>query len=183
MTVNEGTPEEWRDIPGYDGAYQVSWDGRVRSFRYRGKIIDKPHYLTPYEHDNSKRHFFKLSRSDGKAADVPITRIMANAWLGGCPKGKVIYHINGNIRDDCVANIGFITRQKLGKKSGAKGMRRPVAKIDCDGNVVDFYSSAREAAKANYISRSSVTSRCNKKVKNPYNLDGYDYVWESEVDV
>ena len=29
--------EEWRDIPGYDGRYQASNFGNIRSLNYRGK--------------------------------------------------------------------------------------------------------------------------------------------------
>jgi hypothetical protein len=38
-----GAPEEWRDIPGYEGRYQVSDAGRVRSLLRTQPLILKPH--------------------------------------------------------------------------------------------------------------------------------------------
>ena len=51
-------------------------------------------------------------------------------------------------------------------------------KIDRAGEVVDVYRSAREAAKANYMSYQAVLSRCKGKVKKEYALDGCTYRFE-----
>lgn len=50
------------------------------------------------------------------------------------------------------------------------------------GEIVDVYSSAREAAKKNFMSRQTITDRCNGKCKGAFAPDGYAYAWEdSEV--
>lgn len=56
-----------------------------------------------------------------------------------------------------------------------RSRRRPVAKIDSAGNVIAVYSSAREAARANFMSYQAVLDRCNGKVQKPYVLDGFTY--------
>ena len=68
--------------------------------------------------------------------------------------------------------------------TGAKSRRRPVAKLDAGGEVVEVYPSAREAARRNYMSYQTVIDRCNGKVKGAFAPDGYAYAWDdSEVSI
>ena len=50
------------------------------------------------------------------------------------------------------------------------------------GLIVDVYSSARKAARENYMSYQTIMDRCNGKCKSAFAPDGYAYAWEdSEV--
>lgn len=183
IKVPRGT--EWLNIPGYDGMYQVSRFGKVRSWRWRGEHrAQQPKLMTPYvrhKGKDSRTEFVKLTDSQGNAKEVPVLRLVVNVWLGGCPEGMVPYHKNGYLDDHRAANIGFMTRSKLGRKTGgSNSRRRPVRKVTPDGEVVEFYPSARAAAKANHMSYQTVMDRCNGKVKNPFALDGHTYRWDDE---
>lgn len=178
----ENSPNQWRDIPGYDGAYQISWSGQVRTWRWRGShYLKEPKMLTQYIRQKrgkgrkSNRCYVKLTDSNGNAKEVAVIRLVVEIWLGGYPPGKVAYHKNGNLMDNSAGNIGFITPRQLGKITGAKSGRMPVAKVAQDGNVVEIYPSARKAAKANHMSYQTVLDRCHNKVKKPFALDGYTY--------
>lgn len=177
---------EWRDIPGYPG-YQINWDGEVRTWRWRkDKLASKPRSMRQFVRKQGREgrtRYVKLINRDGKHIDVKVIRIMAEVWLGGIPEGKIPYHKNGDVADHCVNNIGFATRQELGKMFGAKSGRIPVAKVTPDGEIVEVYPSARAAAKANYMSYQTVIDRCNGRVKYPYRLDGYNYIWEDGKNV
>jgi len=183
----ENSPTEWRDIPGYDGAYQISWSGQVRTWRWRGShYLKEPKLLVQYRRKrrgqgrNSNRRYVKLTDPAGRAKEVAVIRLMVEVWLGGYPPGKVAYHKNGDLTDHYANNIGFITPSQLGKITGAKSGRMPVAKIGPDGGVVEVYPSARKAAKANHMSYQTVLDRCHNKVKNPFALDGYTYQFDRE---
>lgn len=175
---------EWRDIPGYDGAYQINRMAEVRCWKWRGRRTAAPHYLTQYRRKpcrkghRSNRYYFKLTAPDGKAREVAVLNLMVDVWLGGRPPGKVAYHRNGDLADSCLHNIAFATPRELGAMTGAQASRRPVEKVDICGEVVEVYSSARAAARANHMSYQAVLDRCNGKVKNPYALDGYNYRFE-----
>lgn len=180
-----GTPAEWRDVPGYDGAYQISWYGQVRTWRWRGAHFRKePKLLTPHKRkcksgrNKSNRLYVKLTDANGRSKDVALIRLVVDTWLGGYPPGKVAYHKNGNTRDFSVGNIAFISNKELGKATGAKSRRMTVEKVTEDGTVVEVYSSARTAAKANHMSYQAVLDRCNGKVKKPFALDGHTYRFE-----
>lgn len=167
----------WRDIPGYGGKYQASRIGGVR--RVYGSTLVRD--MTPYKKTGKmfrNRLFVKLT-VDGKSAEVALLKIMADTWLGGCPNGLVAYHKNGIVTDNRVDNIGFATRQELGRMTGHMAdKRRTVLKVDRSGQAVAAYRSAREAARNNHMSYQTVMDRCNGKIKNPFSLDGHTYVWE-----
>lgn len=171
----------WRDIPGFNGKYQASRAGDIRRKFRSGKVRD----MTPYKRKGAKaekisrdRLYVKLSL-DGKSKDVQILKIMVDTWKGKVPDGCVPYHINRIVSDNRDVNIGFITRRELGKLTGGTtSKRKSVFKVDRDGNEVEVYRSAREAAKHNNMSYQTVLDRCNGKVKNEYALDGYTYRFE-----
>lgn len=181
-----GTPNEWRDIPGYDGAYQISWEGKVRTWRWRGdRFLKNPKLMTPYvrkprgkDKKRSPRQYVKLTDREGVSREVDVMGLMVNVWLGGCPEGKVPYHKNGITSDHCASNIGFLTSKELGRLTSAKAGRIPVAKVAPNGEIVAWYPSARAAARANNMSYQTVLDRCNGKIKKPYALDGHTYIFD-----
>ena len=176
--------QDWRDIPGYDGAYQINRMAEVRCWKWRGRRTKAPHFLTQYRKKlrgkgrRSGRYYFKLTAPDGKAREVAVLGLMVDVWLGAISPGNVAYHRNGDLADSCLHNIAFTTLRELGAKTGVQSSRRPVEKIDTSGDVVVVYSSARAAARANHMSYQKVLDRCNGKVKNPYALDGHNYRFE-----
>ncbi|MBQ9733945.1 MAG: HNH endonuclease [Clostridia bacterium] len=174
----------WRDIPGYEGRYQISRMGEVRSLRSKHGLREKPKMLRAYTH-NRKQHgsmkhqyYVKITDAQGKARDKQVHILMRDTWMGGPRKGMVVYHKNGDLKDNCLNNLDFITRRELGKKTGRTSKRRPVVKVNPAGEIVACYPSARQAAKENYLSYQTVMDRCNGKIKKPFALDGHTYQWD-----
>ena len=104
-TDNELQQERWKDVDGYDGMYQVSDLGRVRSKKYgRWKVIkqtkDKCGYLR-----------IKLWKNR-KEKTVNIHRLVANAFI---PNDNIlnneINHINEDKTDNKVSNLEWCDRQ------------------------------------------------------------------------
>ncbi|MBR6571537.1 MAG: hypothetical protein IKK75_13895 [Clostridia bacterium] len=173
--------EYWRDIPGTGGKYQASRNGEVRHVWPNGNTT----MLSPYLlHSKCKRHCrYRLHihmRVDGKDKVVALLSVMAMTWMGAAPPGMVWHHANGNMWDNRVENIKPITRQALGKKTGALAARKSVEMLDAAGNVVELYTSAREAGRANNMSYQAVIDRCHGKVKKPFALTGYTFRYEDE---
>lgn len=171
--------ETWRNIPEYDGKYQADVEGNIRRVYKSGKT----RLMTAYKKkmSGSQRLVVKLTKS-GKSKEIIVMQVIARTFLGECPIGYVPYHKNGVQSDNYVNNIAYISRRELGKITGAKSKRKGVAKIDSVGEIVEFYTSAREAAKKNHMSYQTVMDRCNGKCKSAFAPDGYAYAWEdSEV--
>ena len=173
---------DWRDIPGYDGMYQLSRMGEVRTWRYRkDRRLKAPRLLVQYMRHRgqySRRRVVKLTDAEGKTKEVPVLGLMVSVWLGGPRPGMVPYHRNGDLSDHSIHNIAFATRKELGRMTGAAANRIPVAKVTPDGEIVALYSSARAAARANHMSYQAVLDRCNGKVKAPFALDGHNYIFD-----
>ena len=167
--------EEWRDIPGYGGKYQASREGQIRRVYDSGKT----RYMTQYSKKmtGSKRLVVKLTKS-GTSKEVIAMQVIAAAFLGPCPDGCVLHHINGCQSENHVNNLEYITKEKLGKLTGARSGQKSVIKIDKMKQTVDVYRSAREAGRQNYMSYQTVLDRCNGNVKKAFAPDGYEYAWE-----
>jgi len=67
--------EEWRQVFGYEGLYEVSQNGLIRTFY--GK---KPHYLNPSINCRDNRMSVMLSK-DGKSRRISVHRIVALAFV------------------------------------------------------------------------------------------------------
>ena len=173
------TGEDWRQITGYGGVYEISDMGNVRSWRWRGQHrAERPHLLTPFMRRRRNREqgpFVKLTDENGAQKAVSVMGLMVQVWLGGKPPGKVPYHRNGDRKDNWVGNIAFASSRDLGKKTGASAARIPVVKVTPEGEIVAAYPSARAAARANHMSYQTVLDRCNGRVKKPFALDGHTY--------
>lgn len=172
--------DDWKTISGYGGVYQVNYEGLIRRTYKNGNVK----IMTPYTKQRargSKRLHVKLTHN-GKSSEVMVHQIVAVAYLGKCPVGYVPYHRNGLITDNFASNIEYISRKELGKLTGPRSRRKGVAKIDSSGEIVEFYPSARECARKNFMSHQTIMGRCNGKCKKAFAPDGYEYAWEdSEV--
>ncbi len=165
----------WKDIPGYDGKYQADTEGNVRRVYRSGKTRKMTAYHKKM--NGSQRLVVKLTKEDRPKEEI-LMQIMARTFLGEPPEGCVAYHLNGCQGDNNIQNIAYIPRKELGRLTGAKARRRPVAKLDGSGEVVEVYSSAREAGRRSYCSYQTVIDRCNGKVSSP--LGGMDFAWDDD---
>jgi hypothetical protein len=102
--------EEWRDIPGYEGMYQVSDLGRVRSLdrvvpqkngprKRKGRIIKPSVNTTGYYHVML-----------GRGASHLVHTLVALAFIGSRPKGHDVRHGELGKLNNSVSNISYGTR-------------------------------------------------------------------------
>lgn len=114
-------PEEiWKDIPGYEGAYQVSNMGRVKSLPrsspivYRdGTVVQRclrERILTP----NVNRHGYEslVLRCDGSDKTYEVQRLVAAAFIGPRPDGYETRHLDGNRLNNRADNLAYGTRSE-----------------------------------------------------------------------
>jgi len=85
--VDDATHETWRPIPGYDGAYEVSDLGRVRSYRlYHGT---SQRLLSP---GLSHGYLQVTLIRDGKRSIRRVHQLVMLAFVGPRPAGQEVRH-------------------------------------------------------------------------------------------
>ena len=116
--------ENWRDVPGYEGLYQVSDLGNVRSYR-RTKGPPKPLKGTPYR----SGYVSVTLRKDGakQRKRVKVYHLVLAAFIGPCPNGKEANHKFGDKTDNRLHSLEYATPSEnclhrsrvLGKERGS----------------------------------------------------------------
>lgn len=152
--------EQWRDIPGFGGRYQISTKGHVKSL-YNGKQQRAvPLILTPHR-EKTGYWTVTLTALDGSSRKYYMLRLMAMTFLY-MPEGYVAFPKNGMKSDWELENVGI----KPGdERDYGKGRNRPVRKVDKKtGEIVAVYGSIKEAAEMNFMSKWAMTSRCKNLV-------------------
>ena len=112
--------EEWRDIKGYEGLYQVSNLGRVRSLERKVKAkggslrTQKPRILA--QHPNFKG-YMRLNLSDGnKREHFLVHRLVYQAFNGELIDGLSIDHIDNDKTRNTPENLQQITHRENNTK-------------------------------------------------------------------
>jgi len=100
--------EEWRAIPGYEGVYSVSDQGRVRRDLARtntkaGRIL-RAALRNGYP-------FVDLS-VNGKTRAWSVHQLVALAFLGPPPPGKAVNHVNADREDPRLVNLEYATQSE-----------------------------------------------------------------------
>lgn len=99
--------EEWRDVEGFNGKYQVSNLGRVRSTRHKSVIRNK--ILKPGRDTNG---YLKVSlgNGDGTFKQATIHRMVATAFIPNPDNLEMVNHKDENPANNCVENLEWCTR-------------------------------------------------------------------------
>ena len=106
MTTLSREQEEWRDIAGYEGLYEVSSLGRVRSHQTIGKRGPdgclKPRLSHGYPAVNL--------RKNNQAKAFSVHRLVLEAFVGLRPPGMECTHLNGQKPDARLTNLQWRTK-------------------------------------------------------------------------
>lgn len=120
----------------------------------------------------------RLTDENGKRKEERVHRLVAETFLRKPKQNEVLRRVNGVKTDVFIGNLEWIDRHKLGELTGPHSRRKPVVKINADGEEVEFYTSGREAARQNFMSRQTISDYCNGRYKNKPAPDGYIYRWD-----
>lgn len=110
--------EEWRSVVGFEGLYEVSDQGRVRSLDRRVPVkrngathtkFYPARELSQIPHPNDPYLRVWLS-SDGKVRPFTVHALVASAFYGPRPDGKEVCHRDGNGRNNAASNLRYASR-------------------------------------------------------------------------
>lgn len=97
--------EQWRDIPGYEGIYQVSNLGSIRNI----KVKKAPKSLTSFL---TAQGYLGVGLKYIGRKTFTVHRLVMLAFIGECPAGHEVNHINGIKTDNRLSNLEYITHSQ-----------------------------------------------------------------------
>lgn len=114
----DGNVEVWVDVQGYEGRYQVSTLGRVKSLARmrRGKagadvpMPERIMRLTPKKDNGRTKPYVEVKFRNGglrteRCKSFLVHRLVADAFIKRLEPGEQVDHINGCHSDNCVENL------------------------------------------------------------------------------
>lgn len=134
-TRQQVDPVETRDVPGFPG-YRVTADGDVLSYWTKGGAIGTRATVLKAHTDKDGYRQLVLMR-DRKHCTKRVAAIVALAFLGECPKGMVIRHLDGCNTNDRKDNLAYGTQQqnmddREAHGNTARGERQGLSKLKED---------------------------------------------------
>lgn len=180
--------EIWKEIKDYEGLYQISNIGQVKSLKRmvvrnnnRPQLVEEK-ILKPTVNKNG--YMFICLYKNGVKKRCQVHRLVAEAFYGEIPKGMQVNHINEIKSDNRLENLNLMTPkentnwgtaiqrriEKLinGKKS------KSVLQIDKNTNkVIAEFPSIREVERQLGISNSHISKCCLGKQKQ-----SYGFIWK-----
>lgn len=117
--------EVWRDVVGYEGLYEVSSSGRVRIglFCHVNKVAGR--LMKPRIRSYRRIGLTK----DGKTKCYKVARLVAAAFIGPCPTGWFVNHVDANKLNDDVDNLEWVTPSENIKHSVRLGLQTGAFKV------------------------------------------------------
>lgn len=172
-TLKDLPNEEWKDIPEYDGIYQCSNYGRIKSLKreykrqtkngfvigYTKEIIKKPTKIK-VKGTNTEALYISLS-VDGVRKTDTVSQWVGVTFIGDKKKGFHFQHKNKNSLDNRLSNIEQV-KIKVSKSNDFKHNKREPHNYKClpkqklkitrdDGKVYSFTDIVNEYGRSAYF--------------------------------
>jgi hypothetical protein len=163
--------EIWKNIKDYEGLYQVSNLGNIKSNKRKGtngiitKQLSKIGYYIVDLYKNSKRETKYLHR------------IIAETFISNPNNFPCINHKNGIKTDNRIDNLEWCSYSENNKHAYSLGLKtncKQIKQIDIKTNkTIKTFYSMNEASRQIHISQSSISLCCNGKQKT-----AGGYIWK-----
>ena len=124
--------EYWKPIPGFEGLYEVSDQGRVKSLL--GRVRPKGHILKPIPHAND--YLYVSLYRDHQGYPYHIARLVLQAFVGEPIDVIYVNHKNLDRTDNRLCNLEWVTPKQNAQHALAngaypnqKGVHNPSSKL------------------------------------------------------
>lgn len=155
--------EEWKDIPGYEGLYEASTYGQIRtcegkttsSARFAKRVWKQRIMKQKITRNRKGRFDARVSLwKDGEGKTWLVSRLVAITWCSGYCDGMTVNHKDGNSLNNAASNLEWLSLRdniKHGFSNGLYSTKVPVVLKDETGELE--FASLSEASQ--YLGRPS----------------------------
>jgi hypothetical protein len=179
--------EEWRDVPGYDGVYQISIgtkEGQCRNTQ-TGKILSNKPYGHNRIHWILSKNKIKTTFQAARWIALTYPELIENEYF----EGAHIDHKNADPMDNRPSNLHWVTQKEnnnnpitkerhstslIGKLINRSDQSKKVFQYTLDGQLIGEYPSVRQASRDTGISQGSICECCKG---NKWHHTAGGYVW------
>ena len=177
--------EEWRDITGYEGLYQISNNGNVKSlgrwvnYKNKGKRWKEEKIMKPSV--NEIGYLYVGLCKNRKLKKFKVHRLVYEAFVGDIPNGMYVNHINEIKSDNRLENLNLMTPKEncnygTRNKRMSEKLSKPVLQINKDTNeIIKEFPSTNEVQRQLGYNKGNISQCCNGKPK--YNT-AYGFKWQ-----
>lgn len=128
--------ENWKEIVNYEGLYEVSDMGRIKSmcrwcWNGHGRFLRKEKIKKVH-----KKDYYRVQLSSHNVRKLFLVhRLVAQAFIGDCPEEEEVNHKNGVKTDNRIENLEYVTKSENSKHAVALGLidhageKCPVSKL------------------------------------------------------
>lgn len=167
--------EIWKDIKGYEGMYQISNLGRVKSFKM--KKVEHEYILKPY---STKKGYLRVSLSKHNKYKGPlIHRLVATYFLDNPYNYKEVNHKDENKQNNCVDNLEWCDRKYnvlygTAKKREANTKHKYyIEQYTINNNFIKQWKSLKEIEDNTNYKKNNIQQNCLGNTKS-----AYGYKWK-----
>ena len=165
--------EIWKDVQGYEGLYQVSNMGRVRSItRYvrhaKGGFRVSPSKIMKLCQNGDGYYFVGLHR-DNKVKPFRVNRLVAEAFIPNPDNLPCVNHIDKNRLNNNVNNLEWCTVEYNNRYS----FNKCISQFTLKGVYIRDWDAISTASKELNINCSNISQCCLGKRKS-----AGGYVWK-----
>ena len=178
--------EIWKDIEGYEGLYQVSNLGNVKSLNYNR--TGKERILKP---GKTKRGYLYVALcKEGKPKMYQVHRLVLSTFNPvENMENLEVNHINENKGKNYLSNLEWTTH-KDNVNHGTRNDRIseknsiPIAQLSLDGKLIKAWKSSYDANREGGFNQSHIIQCCKNKFHREGNniYKGYKWQYLHEVD-
>lgn len=171
--------DKWKAISGYEGLYEVSEDGEIKSLarmkRYRDGARKHPERIMRSRLVNGGYAQVMLTNAKGARRFLLVHRLVAEAFVPNPNQLPQVNHKDGNKLNNCAENLEWCTAKNNMIHSVKTGLRSDAKQVDvfskC-GTYIGSYPSAKSAAEAFGVAHQNVSACCRGEVPS-----AGGYIW------
>ena len=158
----------FKEIPGYEGYYEIDRNGNVRSIKRviktkKGTLSINSRSITPRSNNYGYLEI-RLSKA-GFTKTKFVHRLLAMTYIKNTDNKPEVNHINGVKLDNRLDNLEWVTKSENMKHAFKNGLIKPKGKKIVDSSTGAEFTSIRKAAKIRGIKYQTLLRHLSGKTK------------------